>query len=419
VTEAGGPTTQAGILYQNSIAALYLGRMIDPVSRPARDRVAEVRVEAPTHVDDIVVIFEDGHTAYIEAKENIEQRGEVWEKLWKSLQAQFNSPEFKRGKDRLVLHLGAIQPWVRSLRDLCKRAETSKTFSELERKRLSKAHKDMLAGISTALGVSSDDAGLLPLLRHVDVEILSTKEVVRDVAPHWMPASNIGRSLLFDKLLHMVGAGSTLRRAFDREWVQAELENDGVEILGRKKAEPRRAPFMAADLPRDFVARPEEYDRLVHALLDDKTGAAVGIAAAAALKGAGGYGKTTLATAVWHDPRIRAAFRDGILWVTLGENPGDLTSRVQDLIQALPGERPQFGHTNATAALLAETLKGRKALLVVGSQCNYIEWRQEWTTQRPSQSRPNTKSQGRMGRRQARAPVTPPHRTRSLSQSIG
>ena len=55
---------------------------------------------------------------------------------------------------------------------------------------------------------------------------------------------------------------------------------------------------MAADLPRDFVARPEEYDRLVHALLDDKTGAAVGIAAAAALKGAGGYGKATLATAV-------------------------------------------------------------------------------------------------------------------------
>ena len=65
MAEAGGPTTQSGILYQNSIAALYLGRMIDPISRPARDRVAEVRVEAPTHVDDIVVIFEDGHTACI------------------------------------------------------------------------------------------------------------------------------------------------------------------------------------------------------------------------------------------------------------------------------------------------------------------------------------------------------------------
>jgi hypothetical protein len=144
VAEAGGPTTQSGILYQNSIAALYLGRMLDPAPRSKRDRVVEVRVEAPTHIDDIVVTFEDGHTAYIQAKENIEPRGEVWEKLWKSLQAQFNSPEFKRGKDRLVLHLGVIQPWHRSLRDLCKRAETSKTHSELEQKRLSKAHKDTL-----------------------------------------------------------------------------------------------------------------------------------------------------------------------------------------------------------------------------------------------------------------------------------
>jgi hypothetical protein len=113
----GGPTTQSGILYQNSIAALYLGRMLDPVSRPARYRLAEVRVEAPTHVDDIVVIFEDGHTAYIQAKENIEPRGEVWEKLWKSLQAQFNSLEFKRRHDRLVLHLGVIrQQYVDDLR---------------------------------------------------------------------------------------------------------------------------------------------------------------------------------------------------------------------------------------------------------------------------------------------------------------
>ncbi|MDQ0045981.1 hypothetical protein J2T18_000253 [Paenibacillus polymyxa] len=28
--ESGGPTTQAGISYQNAIAALFLGRMLDP-----------------------------------------------------------------------------------------------------------------------------------------------------------------------------------------------------------------------------------------------------------------------------------------------------------------------------------------------------------------------------------------------------
>ena len=39
MAEAGGPTTQSGIPYQNSIAALYLGRMIDPAPRSKRDRV--------------------------------------------------------------------------------------------------------------------------------------------------------------------------------------------------------------------------------------------------------------------------------------------------------------------------------------------------------------------------------------------
>ena len=46
------------------------------------------------------------------------------------------------------------------------------------------------------------------------------------------------------------------------------------------------------------------------------------VAITAALKGAGGYGKTTLAQALCHDQRIRDVFDDGILWVTLGENPG-------------------------------------------------------------------------------------------------
>jgi hypothetical protein len=95
VAEAGGPTTQSGILYQNSIAALYLGRMIDPASRSKHDRVLEVRVEAPTDVDDIAVTFADGHVAYIQAKENVEPRGEVLVKLSKSLEAQSESPNFQ------------------------------------------------------------------------------------------------------------------------------------------------------------------------------------------------------------------------------------------------------------------------------------------------------------------------------------
>lgn len=55
--EAGGPTTQSGILYQNAIAVLYLGRLCDAVPRPDYQRVIHVRVEAPEDVDDTVVTF--------------------------------------------------------------------------------------------------------------------------------------------------------------------------------------------------------------------------------------------------------------------------------------------------------------------------------------------------------------------------
>src|SRR5687768_3943132 len=54
VAEAGGPTTHAGIFYQNTIAGLYLGRMLDLGPRSARDRVTRVRLEAPEAVDDLV-----------------------------------------------------------------------------------------------------------------------------------------------------------------------------------------------------------------------------------------------------------------------------------------------------------------------------------------------------------------------------
>jgi hypothetical protein len=50
---------------------------------------------------------------------------------------------------------------------------------------------------------------------------------------------------------------------------------------------------------------------------------------------AGGYGKTTLARAICHEERVQNAFDDGILSVTLGEQPGDVQSHVVDLIEVL------------------------------------------------------------------------------------
>ena len=71
--------------------------------------------------------------------------------------------------------------------------------------------------------------------------------------------------------------------------------------------------------PDNFVARPTEYNALKRLLL---AGGGNPVAITAALRGAGGYGKTTLAQALCHDPEIIAHFPDGILWTALGQKPG-------------------------------------------------------------------------------------------------
>jgi hypothetical protein len=97
----------------------------------------------------------------------------------------------------------------------------------------------------------------------------------------------------------------------------------------RTPYERRRVPFPETEkLPSDFVPRPDVFKPLVRALVDERHGA-VGISAA--LRGAGGYGKTTIARAIIYDVRVRGAFDDGILWITLGEQPESLLSKLQDV----------------------------------------------------------------------------------------
>src|SRR2546421_3267688 len=124
-----------------------------------------------------------------------------------------------------------------------------------------------------------------------------------------------------------------------------------------------RVPFMVEELPADYVARPREFEALIEKLLDQRREEPVAITAA--LRGAGGYGTTTMARALCHDERVQQAFDDGILWVTLGESPGNLVGKVEDLIHLLNQERPGFTGIDAAGARLAELLAERDILLVV------------------------------------------------------
>ena len=134
-----------------------------------------------------------------------------------------------------------------------------------------------------------------------------------------------------------------------------------------------RVPMMAPEPPSDFVARDREFDALKHALIDPVTGdiaqqeddSGKAVAITAALRGAGGYGKTTLAKALAHDPDILDAYLDGVLWVELGESPSNLIGLITDLVESLTGDRPGFEGLNAAAAALGDALDKRRILLIV------------------------------------------------------
>ncbi len=130
----------------------------------------------------------------------------------------------------------------------------------------------------------------------------------------------------------------------------------------QRDSQQKRVPMMAPEPPTDFVRRPAEFEALKGKLLDAKGDA---VAISAALKGAGGYGKTTLAKALAHDPDIQDAYFDGVLWVELGEKPDNLLGAIADRITILTGTPPGLATIDAAAAALGEALGERRILMIV------------------------------------------------------
>jgi len=141
----------------------------------------------------------------------------------------------------------------------------------------------------------------------------------------------------------------------DKEWEKfvAHL-NRGCEIA--------RVPFMAPPLTPGFVPRPKEFGELLGLVLDKERKDPVAITTA--LTGAGGFGKTTLATALCHNDDVITAFDDGILWVMLGQTP-NIVGELTRLYGALTGARPGFVSAEDAAVELEQKLATRNCLIVI------------------------------------------------------
>jgi NB-ARC domain len=133
------------------------------------------------------------------------------------------------------------------------------------------------------------------------------------------------------------------------------------------------APLPRVRLPDNFVPRPDALNSVKAKLLreDDQT------LVVSAIAGLGGIGKSVLAIAVVLDPEVQARFEDGILWVTLGQNP-DLLSLLGDWIRELDKSREAFSANTleAAARYLGTLLAERRMLLVVDDVWNaaHAEW---------------------------------------------
>jgi hypothetical protein len=88
--------------------------------------------------------------------------------------------------------------------------------------------------------------------------------------------------------------------------------------------EPRLGKLLAVpSLPPHYLARSDRLKPLKDTLLRDlqKPVVITGAMGAVGIQGMGGIGKSVLAAALARDREVRRAFPDGVVWVTLGQEP--------------------------------------------------------------------------------------------------
>jgi hypothetical protein len=209
VPETGGPTTQSGILYQNSIAALYLGRLLDLRPVPAGKRVSAVRLEAPEQIDDIVIGYSNGSRLLIQAKESVSASGAPWKKFWSNLHAQLTIPETRQDEYRLVL--GTFSDDLESLREACDRSQGKEDATEWLAS-LNTVQRRLVEQIATALACLAED--VFPCMRRLTVEFWPRAHIESTGVRDWIPDSSIKRETLFSVLRDACGGAARVRAVF-------------------------------------------------------------------------------------------------------------------------------------------------------------------------------------------------------------
>jgi hypothetical protein len=167
-----------------------------------------------------------------------------------------------------------------------------------------------------------------------------------------------------------------LREEHHYDLSEPDQQRAFVERLKRPGLGARRPRPEGRPMPEGYVVRKREYMALQNALLDSCNEATSNVVV---LRGPGGFGKTTLATALINDEKIQQAYFNGILFIALGEgltkHPPTLTGRqlleetikekIESLIETLANKRERFPDLDSAKSRLKETLDRRNGAVLI------------------------------------------------------
>ena len=225
--EAGGTATQAGIFYQNSVAAMALAELLDLDPRIPRERATEVRLEAPEDVDDIVIRFADEHRRFQNVKLSIRVGSSAWSGIWRSLSAQHGSTMFS-SHDQLTLVVEKRSSDSEAVAALCERAESSIDEQEL-RARLTGPQVSALESIVSILGSST---AAYELLRRTSVLHLSLTEIERELGRRRLAGGQSPPPTLLPILRDIAGGQARRRGLFQPAPLRRRLKLEYGLLLG-------------------------------------------------------------------------------------------------------------------------------------------------------------------------------------------
>jgi WD40 repeat protein len=117
------------------------------------------------------------------------------------------------------------------------------------------------------------------------------------------------------------------------------------------------------ELPHGYVSRQHAEDALVQMLTSTETPRETAIVAA--LRGPGGFGKSTLASAVCFNDEVLATFTDGVLRIEIGTARQEHAEKLRALLSILTGEPDHGEMAEIVEARWRELVRTRRCLVVL------------------------------------------------------